>query len=150
MILSLQGKEFLKQEEGFKSCPYLDGGGVATVGIGTTIYPNGIHIKITDPCIDLKTAYTYLEDHVNKRVINLIQTNIKPTLNQNQVDSVISLVYNIGAAAFNKSTVLKRINANPNDRPGIEAGFLMWVKDNGQTVPSLVARRHREVNLYFS
>src|SRR5436190_5622104 len=109
MILSQKGKEILKRFEGFKSCPYRDQIGKPTVGIGTTIYPDGKVVTMKDSCINVDKAYEYLSDHVQKRVIDVIQSSITQTLNQNQIDSIISLVYNIGAGRFLKSTLLKRI-----------------------------------------
>jgi len=150
MILSQKGKEALKRFEGFRSCPYLDQVKIPTIGVGTTVYPDGTLVEMHDPCIDINKAYEYLTDHVNKRVIAAIQPVIKVSLNQNQVDAVISLVYNIGAAAFKKSTVLKKINENPNNKPSITEAFMMWVKAGGTTLAVLVARRKEELKLYFT
>lgn len=148
MILSQKGKEILKRFEGFKSCPYRDQIGKPTVGIGTTIYPDGKVVTMKDPCINVDKAYEYLSDHVQKRVISSIEPSITQVLNQNQIDSIISLVYNIGAGRFLKSTLLKRININPNDKDGITEAFMMWVNAGGE--PILAPRRRAEVRLYFS
>lgn len=150
MKLSQTGKQALKRFEGFKSCPYYDQVKVETIGIGTTIYPDGHLVKITDPCIDINKAYEYLEDHVNKRVIALIEPLIKKPLNQNQIDAVISIVYNIGAGRFKTSTLLRRINQDPNNKAGITEAFMMYVIAGGHTNAGLVARRKEEVKLYFS
>jgi lysozyme len=103
---------------------------------------------MTDPCIDLDKAKMYLQYHVQNKVIKYIQPLIKTNLNQNQVDAIISLVYNIGAGGFAKSTLLKRINKDPMDSTGITEAFLMWKNAGGK--PILLKRRKREVALYFS
>lgn len=148
MILSQNGKKFLKRVEGFVSCPYRDSVGVATVGIGTTVYPNGRAVSISDSCVDEAKAFEYLEDHTNKRIISKIKDLIKVNLNQNQTDAIISFVYNIGADGFKDSTLLERLNRNPNDVNGITAAFMMWINAKGK--PILKERRRQEVKLYFS
>lgn len=148
MQLSQKGKEILKKFEGFRSCPYKDQIGKPTIGIGTTYYPHGTPVKMGDPCISLDKAYEYLDSHVTSSVISVIEPHIKQALTQNQVDAIISLVYNIGAGGFIKSTLLKRINVNPNDKPGISEAFIMWQNAGGH--PILKKRREAEVRLYFS
>lgn len=148
MKISQKGKDFLKQMEGFKGCPYLDSVKMPTIGIGSTIYPNGIKVAMTDPCIDISKAFEYLEYHVNKRIIKQVADSIRAPLNQNQTDAVISFIYNVGAGRFKASTLLRRINVNPNDVDGITAAFMMWVNAGGK--PILTERRKQEVKLYFS
>lgn len=72
-------------------------------------------------------------------------------INQNEADALISLSFNIGAAAFQRSTVLKRLNSG--DRKGAAKAFEMWTKAtvNGRKVdlPGLVSRRKREAALFL-
>jgi lysozyme len=68
-------------------------------------------------------------------------------INQNQFDALVSLCFNIGVSAFKGSTVLKRVNKNPQDKT-ICAAFEMWSKAGGK--PILLKRRQREATLYFS
>lgn len=150
MKLNKPGLELIKRWEGFKSCPYLDPVKIPTVGIGTTVYPNGELVKIGDPCIDIKKAYEYLEHHVNKSVLKYLPSLIKVQLNDNQVDALISLVYNIGITNFKKSSLLKLINSGVTDKEKLTASFLLWVKAKGITLAGLVSRRKEEAKLYFS
>jgi lysozyme len=68
-------------------------------------------------------------------------------ISQSQFNALVSLCFNIGIAAFKGSTVLRRVNADPND-PDITQAFLMW--KNAGNKPVLLARRKRESALYFS
>ena len=74
---------------------------------------------------------------------------ITADIGQNQFDALVSLAYNIGVSAFAKSTVAKRVNANPND-PTIRDAFLLWSKAAGKVLAGLVRRRTAEADLYFS
>ncbi|BAK65347.1 lysozyme [Sphingobium sp. SYK-6] len=62
-----------------------------------------------------------------------------------QFAAAISLTYNIGPAAFARSTVARRFNAG--DWKGGCDAFLMWVNAGGQRVQGLVNRREAERKL---
>lgn len=77
------------------------------------------------------------------KVWNLVKD--VPT-NQNQLDAMISLAYNIGVEAFRKSTVLRKHRAG--DYHGAAAAFSMWVKNDGKVMRGLQRRRAAEADLY--
>ena len=49
-----------------------------------------------------------------------------PNVNQVQYEACVSFTYNVGTNAFHTSTLLKKIQANPND-PTIRDEFMRWV-----------------------
>ena len=108
---------------------------------------------MVDVKIIFETALQILMTEVEMDV-NMINAVIKSKINQNQFDSLIAFSYNIGRNGFKSSTVLKRVNHNPND-PLIKDAFRMWVKDQDPktgklvTVKGLVNRREKEITLYF-
>jgi lysozyme len=71
------------------------------------------------------------------------------TITQNQFNALVSFAYNLGAQSLKGSTLLKKVNANPND-PTIAVEFLKWVNAGGRKVAGLVRRREAEANLYFT
>jgi lysozyme len=71
------------------------------------------------------------------------------TINQGQFDALVSFAYNLGPANLKSSTLLKKVNTDPND-PTIEVEFLKWTKAGGKTLKGLVRRREAEVKLYFN
>lgn len=81
-----------------------------------------------------------------------IDNLVKVTLTQNQRDALGSLIFNIGATNFSKSTVLRKLNAK--DYLGAADAFLMWNKQKdkqtGQMVvlSGLTKRRQQERNLF--
>ena len=139
--------------EGFRASPYPDGGGVATIGYGTTIYPNGTHVTLKDKPVTKEQAMVYLEYHCTKDA-KLIEPLIKVPLNQNQIDAILCFVYNFDVPKFKSSTLLKVINQNPNDFDKIEAQWRRWIyglnikTGKKEIKKGLVKRRVAEFLLY--
>lgn len=145
MKLSNKGYEFLGKEEGLRLTAYQDSVGVWTIGYGNTFYEDGSKVKQGDRIT--KERAMELFRSIVKRFEAGVNKTITRELNANQFDALVSLAYNIGVAAFSKSTVAKRVNANPCD-PSIRDAFLMWRNAGGK--PILLNRRKREYELYRS
>ena len=142
------GLALIKQFEGFKSKAYLCPANVPTIGYGSTRYADGRKVTLKDPDITkeqgeqllLKTLSTY-EEAVDDFCID--------TITQNQFDALVSFAYNLGPAALKGSTLLKLINANPNNVVPIAQNFNKWVNGGGKVLPGLVKRRAAEAELFF-
>ena len=65
---------------------------------------------------------------------------------QSQFDALVSLAYNIGVGALQKSTVMRKHKAG--DYAGAAQAFLMWVKNDGKVMRGLTRRRLAEADLY--
>lgn len=76
-----------------------------------------------------------------------IERNVKVPLTQNQYDALASLIYNIGAGAFARSTLLKMLNAG--DYEGAADQFLRWDKQKGKVLRGLTNRRREERELFL-
>lgn len=144
--VSKSGLDFIAKEEGCILKPYKDSVGIPTIGIGCTYWENGQRVKMTDPPIT-KTRALALFKNVLDTYEKAVWSSTRDDINQNQFDALVSLCYNIGVGAFKGSTVLKRVNLNPNDK-SIRQAFEMW--RNAGNRPILLARRQREADLYFS
>ena len=145
---SKNGIAFIKKYEGFKSKPYLCPANVPTIGYGATHYPNGQKVKLTDPAIDEKHASLLLEAMLNPYE-KAVDSYCRDDINQNQFDALVSFAYNLGNSALKSSTLLKKANANPNDKT-IRNEFLKWVNADGKRLKGLVIRRTDEADLYFT
>jgi lysozyme len=143
MIVSQKGINFLKKQEGLVLHAYLDSVGVPTIGYGNTQYEDGTKVKIGEKITEKRAEilFSYWLSDFSRKVSRLI----KSELNQNQFDALVSLSYNIGIGAFSRSTILKKVNANPSD-PSIEHEFMRWNKAGGK--PILTKRRRQEWLLY--
>lgn len=146
MRVSDQFFALLESFEGYKSCPYKDSVGVPTIGIGTTRYPTGVKVQMTDRCITHDTAVVYAKSFVAGTETDL--EPYLPALNQNQYDSLIDFAYNLGSGALINSTLLRKARANSMD-PTIRDEFMRWVNAGGKPLDGLVKRRKAEADLYF-
>jgi lysozyme len=77
-----------------------------------------------------------------------VDSYCRDDINQNQFDALVSFAYNLGPGNLKSSTLLKKVNANPEDE-SIRLEFMKWVKAGGKTLKGLVRRREAEANLYF-
>lgn len=140
--------EIIKRFEGFRSKPYLDEAGIPTIGYGTIRYPAGplVGKKVTmsDFPVTEKAASYFLEQYIIKEIKPVMNKYIKVPININQRRALESLIYNIGASAFSRSTVLKKLNAD--DFEGSADAFLMWekVRVNGRKKVSKGLRKRRQ------
>lgn len=147
MILGSKGLELIKSFEGFYSKPYLDPIGIPTIGYGATYYPNKKKVTMKDKPLTEKEASDLLKEMM-VTYENDVKRLVKRELNQNQFDALVSFTYNLGSANLGKSTLLKKINANPCDKT-IKYEFLKWNKAGGKVLNGLTRRRNAEAELYF-
>lgn len=153
--------EFVKKEEFFVPCVYDDKKsipclrndmkkccmrgrkpvGVPTIGYGTVYYPNGKKVRPNDPDISVDTATQYLKNKLNKISSKLLL--LHPNLNQNQLDALSSLCYNVGfSGCTTKAPKLnKSIQVNPDSTKNEEIGKNFLDFDNKN-------RREKEFLIY--
>lgn len=148
MRTSNKGLDLIKKYEGFRSKPYLCPANVPTIGYGATYYPNGNKVRMSDPPISEGYAENLLKEML-ARYEDGVDRYVQVNLNQNQFDALVSFAYNLGLGALKSSTLLKRVNANPNDAD-IAYQFSRWNKAGGRALAGLTKRRKDEADLYFS
>ena len=133
----------IKRFEGYLNKPYLCPAGIPTIGFGTTAYPSGKKVLLSDPPITMTEACFFLKNDLI-RFENAINKAITVPITQHQFDALCSFVYNVGIGAFLDSTLLKKINAG--EYAGDE--FLRWKKAGGKLLAGLTERRHAEKVLF--
>lgn len=77
---------------------------------------------------------------------NAVLNAVNVPLNQNQFDALVSFTENEGAAAFERSTLLRMLNEG--NYSGAMSQFSCWVYQAGQILPGLVTRRQQEAALF--
>ena len=142
------GIDMIKSFEGFRGTPYKCPAGIPTIGYGATFYPGGKKVTMTDAAITEEQA-TDLLAHMLVSFEKYVDSYCIDTITQNQFDALVSFAYNLGPANLKSSTLLKKVNADPNDE-SIRLEFMKWVKAGGKTLKGLVRRREAEANLYFT
>lgn len=107
--ISATGLYYTQSKEGTVLVPYKDSVGVATIGTGTTVYPNGQKVKMTDPKITPKQATEYLKFHINKDAKNFNKTLLGVPLSQTEYDLYMDFTYQFGTGAWSQSSMLRNL-----------------------------------------
>lgn len=145
MNISSTGLTLIKSFEGFSASPYPDVIGVNTIGYGTTKYPNGKAVQLSDPKITEAVAEQYLQNDL-KRFVDDLNRLVKVEVAQHEFDALCSLIYNIGTSNFATSTLLKKLNKKD---PTVADEFLRWNIAGGKIVAGLTNRRKQERALFL-
>ena len=146
MIVSKNGLDLIKEFESFKSKPYLCPSQKATIGFGSTYYPDGKKVTLQDKEITEEKAFEILEYIANKDFGSNINKVVKVPLNQNQFDALVSFAYNIGNGNFNSSTLLRWLNQGNYKEASMQ--LLRWDKSKGIVLNGLTKRRKAEKALF--
>lgn len=143
MELSKLIKDKIKEWEGCKLTAYRCPAGVWTIGYGHTGPDVMLSKKITQAQADA------LFEADIKQFAKQVEINFKGVqLSACQFDALVSLAYNIGIGSLIKSSLYKRVKADPSD-PSIRMEFAKHVKAGGRVLPVLAKRRTFEANHYF-
>jgi lysozyme len=146
--ISKKGLDLIKKFEGLKLKPYLCSAGVPTIGYGNTLYENGKKVSLKDTIITEQRATELLSNSL-QNLEQHVDSFCRDDINQNQFDALVSFAFNLGPYNLKSSTLLKKVNKNPND-PTIRDEFMRWTKAGGKVLKGLVERRKCEADLYFS
>jgi lysozyme len=156
MAVGAKAEELIKKFEADDINKYLDAYpdpvGIPTIGYGSTYnYDAKRKVRLGDK-ITVQKALEWLKKGT-KTIVPQIKALVKVPINQNQLDSLTSFVYNIGIDAFRESTLLRLLNSG-TDKETVAAQFDRWNKGtvNGQKVvlPGLVRRRSEEKALFLA
>lgn len=113
---------------------------VWTIGYGHTS-----NVKEGDEITEEEAKELLKKDiEIYKKPLN----KVKVPLNDNEKAALTSFIYNNGANAFEKSTLLKKLNQG--DRKGAADEFDKWVYQGKTKLKGLVNRRAREKELFLS
>jgi lysozyme len=144
MNTSANGIKLIKEHEGCELVAYLCPAGVWTWGYGHTSAAGEpkIHKGFTGTIQRanevLKRDLVRFESAVNRLV--------KVPLAQNQFDALVSFMFNIGEGAFERSTLLKKLNRG--EYIAVPGELMKWTKAGGKELPGLVRRRRAEAALW--
>lgn len=155
MKCSAKGRALIKEFEKLELVAYKCPAGIWTIGYGSTFYEDKRPVKKGDRITKARAEQLFdntlrvFEDGVNKL--------LKKPVTQNQFDALVSFAFNVGldmdddliAEGLGDSTLLKKVNANPNDRT-IGQEFMKWVYSGGKKLDGLVRRRAKEYALYIT
>jgi GH24 family phage-related lysozyme (muramidase) len=145
-----QAINLIKEFEGFVPNVYDDGVGVATIGYGTTVYPNGQRVQFGDRNINEAQAIVYLEHDTISYWDVLVKTiPFWQDMNDNQRSALLSFAYNLGAYFYNGTgfTTISKLLALKNWQ-GIPEAFMLYVNPGSNVEAGLRRRRQEEGKLW--
>lgn len=128
--------------EGFRSQAYLPhAADVATIGYGQTYYTNGRKVQMGERITEA-VARAELDELIKRDFILKMAACVKVPLNEGEFKAFVSLAYNIGAGAFCRSTLVRKLNAG--DYNGACSEILRWNRSGGRVLAGLQKRRFKE------
>lgn len=138
-------KELIARFEGLRLKAYKCPAGIWTIAFGATTF-NGK--RVTEGLVITKEqAYEQLERDLAV-FENGVERLVSKPINQDQFDALVSFSFNLGLGSLSRSSVLRKVNADPSD-PTIRDSFAMWNKAGGKVLAGLVKRRKAEADWYF-
>ncbi len=133
--------EIIRKHEGLRLAPYFCPAGLLTIGYGHVIKPEeghlraGITLDEAEALLQRDLAWAMFEARRVGRVLTSYQTA-----------ALASLIFNIGAAAWQSSAIRRRVMEG--DWQGAAHEFGRWVKVKGVVSAGLVNRRALERRLF--
>lgn len=137
-----QAKILIKEFEDLILTPYPCPSGYPTIGYGHLIkntenFNKGISLSEAEFILDADIIIA------NQAITRLIRV----PLNNNQRAALIVFVFNVGAGAFQASTLRQKLNRGEYNDAADQ--FQRWVYGVGRILPGLVRRRHVERALFL-
>jgi len=139
---SEKGILLIKNFEGLRLKAYQCSNLVWTIGWGTTII-NGTKVKSSD-IINEEIAEIFFTEDI-KIYEDIVNSNIKISLNQNQFDALVSHTYNTGGS----DTLFELINSQSNSVKICHWIENTYITSGGNLISGLVKRRQIEADLFF-
>lgn len=156
MAIGAKAEELIKKFEADDINKYLDAYidpvGIPTIGYGSTYnYDAKRKVQLGDSITQAK-AVEWLRKET-KAIVPQIKALVKVPINQNQLDSLTSFVYNVGIGNFKNSTLLRLLNSGAS-KTEVAAQFDRWNKGTVNNVKreleGLVKRRKAEKELFLA
>lgn len=148
-----QAISIIKEFEGISFTPYTCSAGVPTIGYGTTMYPEGKKVKLTDPAITLEQAEFYLEHTINHEIVqNLVKTvPFYLSMKDNQRAALISFAYNLGSGFMQASSGFNTLQKNLREKnwSAIPETLKLYRNPGTKSEPGLLRRRLAEGQLWL-
>jgi lysozyme len=141
MKLNAEGVALIKSYESCRLTAYICPGGIWTIGYGHTGAEVHDGLSITPQEAENLLAVDLL-------TFDATVARLCPRATAAQHAALTSLCFNIGPAAFARSSVVRLHNADKFAEAA--QAFALWNKAKGRVIPGLVARRAQEAALYLS
>ena len=135
MTYSKAGEQLTERCEGCLLQAYSDTGGIWTIGYGHT---HGVHEGMI--CTREQAEAWLRED--TQAAADAVNRLVQIPLKQSEFDALVDFVFNLGAGAFGRSTMLKDLKAGNLAAAALQ--FPLWDHDAGRVLAGLLHRRLAE------
>ncbi len=139
MNISKEGIDLIKHFEGCRLEAYED-----AVAVPTIAYGRIKDVKMGDSCTQAQ-AEAWLDEELHEYE-GYINDAVTVALTQNQFDSLVSWVYNLGPSNLKSSTMLKVLNKE--QYADVPEQIQRWNKAGGKVLEGLTKRRNAEALLF--
>ena len=140
-MISEKGMKAIKTFEGYSPLEYTCVAGKRTIGYGHVLKPDESYVCGLS---EKKAEKLLIQD------LSIIETAVDTLINvplaEYQRDALVSFAYNVGVYAFQRSTLLKVLNAGNYDQ--VPKQLLRWVYVNGKPCYGLLRRRQVEAAMF--
>ena len=154
--MSERGLEVLMELEGIENVIYKDVAGYPTVGVGhlltkdelssgKIVLSDGQVIDLREGRITDSEVKALLQDDI-VRYEDAVNLYVTVAITQEHFDALTSFTFNVGAGAFSRSTLLRRLNAKRY--ADVPAQFKRWNRAGGRVVKGLINRRNVEIAMW--
>lgn len=139
MELCKKAIELAKLSESFRAKAYICPAGKLTIGWGHT------HNVRPGQVITEAEGEVLLADDL-RDAMDAVDRLVKVPLTSGQYGALVDFIFNVGVGAFQKSTLLRVLNAGDYD--AVPHELLRWTHANGVELTGLIVRRQAEVDLW--
>ena len=140
------GPSLIGRLEGCRLAAYRDSVGVLTIGIGSTVMPNGVKVRATDR-LTQDQANALLVTQC-ERWVGVVEDAVSWPIDEAQAATLISFVHNLGPEALEGSTLAKMANAGNLSLAADQLGG--WCVAGGKIELGLMRRREYERRVFIA
>lgn len=138
----------LKPIGGGLFAPYPCPANVPTLGVGTTVWPDGRKVSLRDAPINREKCEELLAFDIGRRYAPGVDSLKLPWKHENMRSACISFAYNVGTGGFKRSTLAHFIKNKEYEKAANE--FLKWNRGGGRVLNGLTRRRVAERKLFLT
>lgn len=144
--INAAGLRLIKSFEGFEPKWYRDPVGIWTIGFGHTDAAGAPKHATSKGLVLSDEAATEILANDLGQYAAAVERAVRVPLNDNQFAALVSFTYNVGAGAFAKSTLVKKLNAG--NYGAVRSELAKWNKAGGKVLKGLTRRRAAEADLF--
>lgn len=138
--INARGLALLKKHEGLRLSAYLCPAGKLTIGYGHTD-----NVRVGDVITEVQAGALLEKD--GALFAGAVEALVRVPLNDNPFSALVCFTFNVGVAAFARSTLLSLLNRGWYEQ--VPAQLKRWTRAGGRVLPGLVARRNDEAALWL-